>query len=169
MNSRINYGFECEYFLGDSTGEILYSVPSRFPRDAAGHLIESRSKWYADPLATLSSLLEEDIRLEELAASQGLNVVRLPRYKYSGRTSSQGRPEETAGFHIHFSCDGKQMDLPQMITLLNKRFAGEISSAGRDGSYPEHYRMKPHGWEYRRLPATINPREVAKYLRTWGL
>lgn len=55
------------------------------------------------------------------------------------------------------------MDMPVMMEALELRFAPLMT--GRD--HIQRYRMKPHGWEYRRLPATVDPVEVTEFLRMW--
>lgn len=65
----------------------------------------------------------------------------------------------TAGCHIHFSrktLDGRQrVQLPiiKIVYAFDARFNREIALANRMAG---EYEIKPHGFEYRSLPATIN-------------
>lgn len=162
--AAINYGFECEYFLRGRDG-MVWKIPDRFPRDGAQHLVEVRSRYYADPLATLESFNCEWERLVMLARDLGYELVCKDRHEFFGPYAEKPEFVETAGFHIHFSSP-QQMDMPRMISELGIRFGVEITNSGR-GSMPEPYRMKSHGWEYRMLPATIDPQAVARFLKEW--
>jgi hypothetical protein len=73
-----------------------------------------------------------------------------------------------AGFHVHFSqpdpYDPKRnmpFDMVYPIRLLDQEFAREIHLAGR---LPGAYQIKPYGFEYRSLPATVNQKKLVKVL-----
>ncbi len=81
-----------------------------------------------------------------------------------------------AGLHVHFSNErdsfnskgestGKVaglLNMPKLIQLLDQAFAGEIKDSQR---LPGFYEMKHYGFEYRSLPATIDPVDVAEVLK----
>lgn len=84
-----------------------------------------------------------------------------------------------AGLHVHFSnirdVETKSgyvesipqiMDMPKIIQLLDKAFKSEIDAAKRIVGC---YEMKPHGFEYRSLPASVDPRKVAEVLANSNL
>jgi hypothetical protein len=89
------------------------------------------------------------------------------------RTEDTGAIWATAGLHVHFSnprkVDGRvgqtvvseHFDFVQIIRDLDKEFKDWIEAAER---VPGMYELKPHGIEYRSLPATIDPLLVASFL-----
>ena len=155
LRSDISFGFECEGWITDTDGRFVLSVPARYPRDAMGDLTEIRSLWYPDPGATLASFVTKREELSKLLKRDKLTLVI--------RDEVPESYSRTAGFHIHFSRpDGKQMDIPKMMATLARRFEGTMRPLGIP---PEAYRMKPYGWEWRRLPASVDPELVARVLR----
>lgn len=165
-NQRLKFGFECEHFVQDPlTGEILYQVPSGLPMDGNGHLVETRSLPYNSSSATLDSFLERREALERQLHNLNLWMVTKDSHQYPNKT-------ETAGFHLHFSKQGIEEsnfggpgwasgELAEIVSKIEAEFGpvGKIRTVPR-----EVWRFKPYGWEYRRLPASINPADVAKWL-----
>ena len=79
--------------------------------------------------------------------------------------------DSRAALHIHFSdtyTDAKGdkhcriMDMPKIIQKLDGAFKKEIKEAKR---LPGFYEMKPHGFEYRSLPCSVDLDEVVKVLK----
>jgi hypothetical protein len=145
----MTYGYEVEYFVTNAEGAVLKAAPRFLPRDGKGILVEARGSYYPSPSDAESSLLDEFKRISRLAHSHGLSLLKLAEHE-----------GETAGFHVHFG-DSRQIDMPFWIVLLNRHFCVDIGLAGRRRS---QYRMKPYGFEYRSLPATIRPCEVTACL-----
>lgn len=85
-----------------------------------------------------------------------------------------------AGLHVHFSNQVEyeeydrgdrghfknwvsgMIDIPKYVLALDKAFKSQIKEAKR---VPGLYEMKAHGFEYRSLPNTVLPGEVAEVLR----
>jgi len=84
-------------------------------------------------------------------------------YKTHATGISDDAEKLTAGSHVHFSrkLDGKRVQLPiyQIVRCMDAVFDKEIQSAGR---IPGEYEIKPYGFEYRSLPATVDPEKVVK-------
>lgn len=82
------------------------------------------------------------------------------------------------GLHIHFGTEPYKnhckcgrvfeyshagtFDIPHIVKSLDKRFGLVIAAAKRQ---PGRYELKPHGFEYRSLPTSQDPWEVAEFLR----
>lgn len=160
--SRLKFGFECEHFVQDPlTGEILYQVPSNLPMDGNGHLVETRSLPYSASSAVLESFLERREALERQLHNLNLWMVTKDLHQYPNKT-------ENAGFHLHFSKQGDerwQSWSNEERDDFIQRIEAEFGKLGKIRTVPlERTRTKPYGWEYRRLPASINPADVAKWL-----
>lgn len=148
-------GFESEYFIRDGSGIITPNVPSTFPRDGAGHLVEVRSAPCRRPSDAFDSMADDLQRVEKLISKQNYQLVCLNRHTFGvGFT-------EKAGCHIHFSHTTRQMDIPLILRLMDTKFRTIIEAAGRELS---QYRIKPWGFEYRSLPTEISGKAVAAYL-----
>jgi hypothetical protein len=84
---------------------------------------------------------------------------------------------QRAGMHVHFSDqqevkdkEGRNittipriLDMPRIIYKLDQAFAAEIKAAKR---IPGMYEMKPHGFEYRSLPANVDLDRLTRVLET---
>lgn len=173
-------GFENEYFVADvADGKFLANVPHDLPHDAAGTLVEARSAAYDDPFATLKSFDEKLKDLEQAVVKRGYTLCCLD---VCDKVASIYGGPETAGFHIHFSDDGwnraswptshhtsafqHQHDNPPktiaaMIEQLDAEFKEFYTGIKR---CKHNWRPKTWGWEYRRLPATVDPHVVATRL-----
>ena len=84
-----------------------------------------------------------------------------------------------AGLHVHFSDQrdithigpanttqtviAAQLDMPRIINALDRKFIKEIAEAKRQEGW---YELKPWGFEYRSLPASIDAVLVAEFLCT---
>lgn len=82
-----------------------------------------------------------------------------------------------AGLHIHFGSKTKHhygdkgqsfeytvpLNVPRIIWFLDEAFRAEIKAAKR---VLGEYELKPYGFEYRSLPATIDLTKVVKVLQT---
>jgi len=71
----------------------------------------------------------------------------------------------TAGLHVHFSRhdqDGRRVQLPirMIVTNMDLVFKDIITNSGR---ILGEYEIKPHGFEYRSLPANAPINEVVKH------
>jgi hypothetical protein len=85
-------------------------------------------------------------------------------YKTHATGISEDAEKLTAGLHVHFSRktpDGRRVQLPiyQIVQCMDGVFAKEIQDAGR---IPGEYEVKSYGFEFRSLPATVNPEKVVK-------
>ncbi len=92
-------------------------------------------------------------------------------------TADNDPQTQQAGLHIHFSNAQKctirtdtiykdveypaPIDMPNIIQILDNAFEEDIRYAHRKLS---QYRMKPHGFEYRSLPSTVNLNKVIDVL-----
>lgn len=168
-SKRLKFGFECEHFVEDPLlGEILYAVPTNLPHDGNGHLVETRSLPYNSSSAVLESFIERRELLESQLQNLNLRMVTKDEHAYTNGS------RETAGFHLHFSKHGVEEsnfgfvgpgwendELTSVIARLEAEFRplGKIRTVAIDT-----WRYKPYGWEYRLLPATIDPADVAKWL-----
>lgn len=169
-------GFENEYFVARPDGTFLQTVPYDLPDDAAGTLVEARSKPFEDPFDTLSSFEAARLALEAAVTAKGLVMKCLatcPTVIWNGAP-------ETAGFHIHFSNDtwrglpashhtsnwrnlhdAPPKEIAEMLRDLDRVFKPLYTGVVR---HRDAWRPKSWGWEYRRLPATVDPHIVAKRL-----
>lgn len=186
----MKFGFEREFFVkkGDT-----YTLATDLPHDDCGYLAEVRGEPHTEPAKALALYhLEEDM-LYKKAEKKKLELelsdyVALPSKfrNYCLRKFGKNVNEEgsmygkfshhnlsTAGLHVHFS-DEKEvvvegrvkkipgiLDMPRWIYGLDKFFAQEIKAAKR---VPGLYEMKPHGFEYRSLPASVDMGRVVKAL-----
>lgn len=167
----MTFGYENEFFLLKD-GKVLEQVPDyHIPHDAYGILAEVRSEPFENPFDTLKSYYAKLKELEALVAKHDCTLHNIAEHPIA----SSGRKLETAGFHIHF---GKQWDITTVtyglnnqyvappdiaaiIARLNRRFEPYYKGIQR---HPHHWRPKAHGWEYRRLPATVDPAMVTLVL-----
>lgn len=88
---------------------------------------------------------------------------------HSGITTTHATGVEdligTAGIHVHFSRhdeQGRRVQLPihNIVCAMDDHFNQTISRARRVCG---EFEIKPHGFEYRSLPATVNVNEVAVF------
>jgi hypothetical protein len=170
-------GFENEYFVQDKDGTYLSQVPYDLPHDAAGTLVEVRSEPADDPTLVLTSFKSRYAELERAIINKGYTLANLAvcdTVFFAGH-------KETAGFHIHFSNPkwdrtqwppnhyGREADWhdnpPKEIAAMMEQLDG-VFKKYYDGipRHPHTWRPKTWGWEYRRLPATVEPGIVAKRL-----
>jgi hypothetical protein len=163
----MTFGFENEYFLRNKDGKILEQIPSyNLPYDNYGVLVEVRSDPCENPLQTLASFNAKYTELEAMIAKYDCTLANLNEHPISDY-----RKKETAGFHIHFGqatwhgnmCPAND-PLPDMMKLIERldiRFETFYKGIQR---HPHWFRSKPYGFEYRRLPATIDPMVVTQVL-----
>lgn len=170
-------GFENEYFvLNPQTGKYLQTVPYDVPHDAASTLVEVRSDPFDKPNLVLDSFKTRYDELNQAIKAKGLalaNLAECPTVIWHGQP-------ETAGFHIHFSNDSWKglptdhriygwetlhdnppKEIAEMMKDLDVVFKQYYTGVRR---HPHIWRPKRWGWEYRRLPATIDPGIVAARL-----
>lgn len=164
---------DCGY-LAEARGE-----PHQNPLMAAALMDGAEVALRADAKRLALSLVTRDYVTLPRAFAQSC----LRRF---GKNASQERslygryiigPLAHAGLHVHFSNEVEAyaqnynhpneylerryaglIDMPRFIVGLDRRFAKEIKAARR---VPGLYEMKPYGFEYRSLPASIDPYEVA--------
>ena len=163
----MKFGYENEYFLQTADGKFVDVPDYSWPHDDMGHLVEVRSDPHENPFEVLKSFEERKAELERLVATKNLKLVCMAEWKPF---------KETAGFHIHFSSpalDGLNYrishayqsrapaDIATIIERLDKRFEPHWKGVKR---HPQWWRTKPYGWEYRRLPATVDPLVVTQVL-----
>ena len=187
----MKFGFEREFFV---TKDDQYVLADTLPHDACGYLAEVRGEPHNDPAKALALYNIEEGNIKRRAEDQGLRLVLLDWIKLPksiknialrrfgknpsinegsmyGKFWSEGI--QRAGLHVHFSNEievniGRDirkipgiLDLPKFIFGLDKIFAKEIKEAKR---VPGLYEMKPHGFEYRSLPASVDMKKVANAL-----
>jgi hypothetical protein len=167
----MKFGFENEYFLRHKDGEILSKVPSySLPCDAHGTLVEVRSEPFENPFQVLASFNAKYAQLVEDVARYDCTLACLNEH-----VINTYRQHEIAGFHIHFSkeewhglvlqkgisANDPPKDILPFVETLDKRFLAYYQGIKR---HPHFWRAKAHGWEWRRLPATVDPIIVATVL-----
>ena len=163
----MKFGYENEYFLQRADGTIIRVPNNPWPQDAAGYLVEVRSDPHENPFHVLESFKQKYDELVKLVATANLKLSCMAEWKPFN---------ETAGFHIHFSTpewDGLRSrtsytdqsaapaDIASIIQRLDKRFEKYWTGVKR---HPHWWRTQPHGWEYRRLPATVDPLIITQVL-----
>jgi hypothetical protein len=166
----MTFGYENEFFVKDqATGKIITDLPHYVPQDAYGVLAEVRSEPNSDPRQTLWSYNKKLDELKIIVSQFGGVLSNIREYQLERRL-------ETAGFHIHFSTPewekliqqgyftGTQPpppDITAVIATLDGKFKPHFNGIKR---HPHFWRPKTHGWEYRRLPATVTPQLITKVL-----
>jgi len=156
----MTFGYECEYFLRDDKGEIVYNVPITLPHDGAGSLVEVRSQAFECPYMVEASFTVAHVELAVAVSKLGLRLWNINEYHYPKEKPHSFRGlKETAGFHIHFGGPDAP-PIPETVAKLDKIFG---IAPGRDSFYYS-YRPKTWGWEYRRLPATVDVANVTQVL-----
>lgn len=165
--SKMTFGFENEYFM-KKDGQIVYLPDSSIPHDAMGWLAEVRSDPHDNPFKTLASFNEKHAELIEQVAKFGCTLECLAEVPF----------KDKAGFHIHFGSDSqvlkglheirehhygdwKHDDPPAEVKKMMKKLDAKCEKYYKDVKrHPHLWRPQPWGWEYRRLPATVDPVEV---------
>lgn len=130
---------------------------------------------------------------QEALRRHGKNAYPRERGNIYGKDFSPKDNLSRAGLHVHFSnsrdvqwtsklppCEKcgqqkttefketvpTQQDIAKIVRILDEAFAADIKRAKR---IPGFYELKPHGFEYRSLPADVNPVVVAKVIIKEGL
>lgn len=182
------FGFEKEYFV--TKDDKFVRCPYTLPHDECMYLAEARSEPYDNPHKAAISLAFEEHRITSKAIELGCSLVVHDTLKLGDEFPAklfrdllrengkdpvpQGRGNVyrssyddkdfftyvRAGLHIHFS---HKPDIPNIVFALDDKFASEIKVANR---IPGMYEMKPHGWEYRSLPASVDVVVIADFLAT---
>ena len=166
---------ECGY-LAEARGE-----PHREPMAAAFLMLAEESK--LDHLAGGIQLLPlayaelPPALIRAALRAHGKNSTPAERGNLYGLDYRDNDKTIRAGLHVHFSNekevtgrDGNStvlvpqiFDFVKIIQRLDKAFKSEIKAAKR---IPGLYEMKAHGVEYRSLPASVDPRAVARILES---
>lgn len=169
---------ECGY-LAEARG-----LPDSNPITAAYLLlVEQRRIRRLAEKSGLLLILEDTVKLPRLLFREALRTYGKPgysdqRHNMYGKDYSVNNSWNRAALHIHFSNteeikwrdkDGTDhsrishlpLDMCKYIYALDKAFAKEIKEAKR---LPGFYEMKPHGFEYRSLPTSVDPIRVAEVL-----
>ena len=161
----MKFGYENEYFLQKADGTLVLVPDYNWPHDAAGYLVEVRSDPHENPFQVLESFKQKYDELVALVATKELKLANLAQ-----------TPHETAGFHIHFSTPEwhglstrishqDQLNVPADINTIIKRLDERFESHWKGVKrHPHWWRTQPHGWEYRRLPATVDPLIITQVL-----
>lgn len=194
----MKYGFEKELFVYDAEGKHALA-DMMVPHDACGYLAEARGLPFGDAYEAVGSLIAAEHKARITAQKYGQflethgSVVLPAKFRKNclrrfGKNASQelsltGKylpqgPRSYAGLHVHFSNEielqeGRRkrkvsgfINVPKVIVALDKRFAADIREARR---VPGLYEIKPYGFEYRSLPADIDPWVVAAFISQEGL
>lgn len=127
---------------------------------------------YPLPTAVIPPIL-----LREAIRKNGKPVFPLERGNIYGNDYEADDSICRAGMHVHFSNQitfdvvegGKTLsrtyngflDIPKLVHSLDVEFSNEIREAERISGC---YEIKVHGFEYRSLPASIDPIRVAEFL-----
>lgn len=183
-------GLELECWLMDGK-EIAEPAKYGFPNDEFGFLVELRGEPSDDPKLVAESLFSFKNSYMYFAHEHiGLKLDFSPRkkiskkqYEYFYKKYNYLALEDltaniypgtkkthhtgyingigTAGLHVHFSGDGVQLPIFDIVKKMDKAFAKEIKEAKR---IPGEFEIKSHygkgGFEYRSLPANIDIHKV---------
>jgi hypothetical protein len=188
----MTFGFEREFFVLRGE-EVCVAATENLPHDGCGYLAEARGKEDHNPTTAAFLMLADEQRLKVSALAKGLTLDTASRklnktFKFNAMRNFGKQPQTDfsmsgkwnspslshAGLHIHFGKvlyhQGKKrkvligaglINIPHIITSLDKRFAADIKAAKRALGL---YKLKSHGFEYRSLPATIDPVGVATFI-----
>jgi hypothetical protein len=195
----IKFGFEREFFITDAAGKFTLATAFPHDDcgllvEARGE-IHSDPFAAAALCDVAQQKLARDARQQGLCL-QTLAYAKVPRdlQRAARRVTIKG-PEKHAnvynthkqpkagvlhaGLHVHFSdayeIFGKagdkftayrQLDIPTIVHRLDRVFMATIKATGR---VPGSYELKPYGFEYRSLPATVDPLAVAEMLHVHKL
>lgn len=191
----MTFGFEREFFTlrGD---EVVVAANEKLPADGCGYLAEARGEPSTNITNAAYLLLADERRLQARATKLGLTLDtasrKLPKtftftamrqfgkqpqtdFSMSGKWNSPALSH--AGLHVHFGnklyyADDKGtkhfvgaglINIPRIVNLLDKQFRTQVLEARRALGL---YKLKSHGFEYRSLPATLDPLQVADYLES---
>jgi hypothetical protein len=188
----MKYGFEREFFVKANGKYVI--CPFVIAHDDCGYLAESRGEPHADPLKAAYLLLADEDKLKDQAKRNRVQLVLEDTAKLSPevrrdalRRNGKGKyPVERgnlygldykatddilrAGLHVHFSNEIETknkytasgfLDIPRIVRKLDEAFAEVIKKANRLKGF---YETKKHGFEYRSLPASVDPRKVAEVI-----
>jgi hypothetical protein len=190
----MTYGFEREYFVLRGF-DVVVAATEGLPADGCGYLAEARGLHSPDVINAAHLLLADEYRLRKLAESKGLALDSTSRkldktfkfnamrafgktaqtdFSMSGKWNSPSLSH--AGLHIHFgrelvytTKEGQKVkvgagiiNIPAIVLRLDQRFKAEIKAAKRALGL---YKIQPWGFEYRSLPATIDPLTVAEFVQ----
>lgn len=169
---------ECGY-LAESRGE-----PHTDPLKAAYLLLAEEDRLKAQAKRNRVQLvLENDAKLSpELVCDairrHGKAKYPVERGNIYGLDYKATDETRRAGLHVHFSNEiavknGSRsypasgfLDIPRIVRSLDETFADVIKQSNRLKGF---YEVKGYGFEYRSLPATIDPRVVAKAISDLGI
>lgn len=165
-----------------------------FPHDGCGYLAEARGEFHENALTAAFLLLAEEHRIKEQADRKHRILSTESRkldkkfkfdamrkfgkqiqtdFSMSGRWNSSALSH--AGLHVHFGNvltyrtkeNGEitigvgLLNIPRIIFALDQRFKAEIKAAKRA---PGLYKLNNWGFEYRSLPASLDPIIVANFV-----
>lgn len=188
----MTYGFEREFFV--LRGEqVLVAADEHLPFDGCGYLAEARGQEHTDPVKAAYLLLAEQHRIEKMLTdgarleTPGRKLDRSFKHACSRKFGKRPQSDfsmsgkwnsptlDHAGLHVHFGRvltytdkDGRErtvgaglINIPAIVHSLNTRFKTEIKDAKRALGL---YKLNSHGFEYRSLPATLDPIVVAEFI-----
>lgn len=185
-----NFGLELEFFV-KPIGSDQFVLAGDLPRDSCGYLAEARGSCHETPLGAIYLLEAAKEALQRNAAKLGLqlclqNTADIPReqlriwlrkfgksscnsYFMGGRVYMNNNPR--AGLHVHFGNTFRDehkviragiLNIPRIVRIMDQEFADEIKAAKR---IPGEYEIKPHGFEYRSLPAQTGMLKLERVLQ----
>lgn len=177
---------------------VVVAADHNLPHDGCGYLAEARGRPHWCALDAAFSLLADEHTLRGRATRDGLKLSPESRklnrkFKFDAMRKFGKQPQTDfsmsrrwnstalsyAGLHIHFGSELKYTDkdgrertagaglinIPRIIMALDKEFATVIKAAKR---VPGLYKLKDWGFEYRSLPATLDPVVVADFVQKGG-
>lgn len=186
-------GFEKEFFVrkdgkfiaapstlpADSCGWLLEArgAPHSDPRVAKHLLFAEQERLTKGVVAQGAELVDADTAElpKELQRICRRTHGKGPSKSFFAHGGAYRSDRPRAGLHIHFGYARNIYDsqghlvttvqepanIPRIIWCLDRAFKGEIKASKR---IPGEYEMKPHGWEYRSLPSTVDLDKVVQVL-----
>lgn len=182
---EIGLELECWLMRGD---RIVEPARYGFPNDEFGFLIEIRGEPSSNPKVVRKSICKLANSFSWLAEREKLHLDYSPRKKlsryeyfykkynhpklidntaniYAGTSKSHHTGYisgiGTAGLHVHFSADGIQLPIFDIVRKMDKAFEKEIKDAKR---IKGEFEIKNHngkgGFEYRSLPCNVDIQKV---------
>lgn len=165
---------------GDGLHIEARGEPDKDPFQAYGNLVGKETELQAQvrALGTLHAIdwhkLEPGLARKMRRVGKGA----LREFSITGEIKPPRTGWSAGGLHIHFGVDASVdhscrcgrinkvqytpiFNIPKIVNAFDKRFAKEIAAAKRQ---PGRYEIKVHGFEYRSLPTSIDPLEVAEWM-----
>ena len=153
-------GYEREFFVFEH-GCVAEATVDRRYRDKSsrwkrGYLVEARGCPGSTPAIALSAYEKALYTLKNLVENKRQTL-------FLAAELPTKRGIIPAGFHVHFGLRAGE-DAQAFVRALETHFGGLIARYKRDVEPKFALEKKPWGFEFRRLPATVDPVELTKVL-----